>query len=271
MMKIKDIGVYIPSWLVGEIPEVCPYCGADLVCNLDTGVFTSMWCSNPNCRGHMAYKIEYLAKYYKIDGVGPATAREAIDIYGLKSHLDILEYWFPSKPPCESLSRIVDLACIRGIGLAKMRSTVDAYPSFEAFFASVDGQPFIELRDQLIEAEKHFTVKPPMSRNVLNIMLTGSIHGFSSRTAFLDYLNDKYGQLINIIDVKKRKTNVHFLVKEDDAVDHAKSRIAQEAGIPIVTPKVLIQNLDRVYNQWLKDMQPIDNEEDYIDEDTGSC
>ena len=56
-------------------------------------------------------------------------------------------------------------------------------------------------------------------------------------------MNQKYGDVIQMVDVGKRKTEVAFLVKEVFATDHEKSAIANSMGIPIITPKALDEKL----------------------------
>ena len=48
---------------------------------------------------------------------------------------------------------------------------------------------------------------------------------------FFRLINDAYGQSINVIQTGKRKTGVSYLIKEADAIDHSKSRIARENNI----------------------------------------
>ena len=74
-------------------------------------------------------------------------------------------------------------------------------------------------------------------------MLSGSFDGYRSRSDFVAEMNRKYGDVIQMVDVGKRKTEVAFLVKEIYATDHEKSAIANAMGIPIITPKGLDEKL----------------------------
>ena len=101
-----------------------------------------------------------------------------------------------------------------------------------------------EHKDELIYAEKFFTLKPPVSAKKMFVMGTGSFHGYSSRDEFFRLINDAYGQSINVIQTGKRKTGVSYLIKEADAIDHSKSRIARENNIPIVTPSEFVSIIE---------------------------
>lgn len=86
-------------------------------------------------------------------------------------------------------------------------------------------------------------IKPRLLGKRLNVMLSGSFDGYRSRSDFVAEMNRKYGDVIQMVDVGKRKTEVAFLVKEIYATDHEKSAIANAMGIPIITPKGLDEKL----------------------------
>ena len=97
-----------------------------------------------------------------------------------------------------------------------------------------------------MKCESYFAIKPALSSRIMRVMGTGSFHGFSNRDEFFNKVNAAYGNMIQVIQTGKRKTGVSYLIKEHDAVDHSKSQIAREEGIPIVTPKEFVDILDRL-------------------------
>ena len=206
----------LPKWTLDYIPTTCEYCGSPIVSNHDTGVLTSLWCSNPYCSGHLAHRMVYVAKYYDIKGLGPVKYREWLERNGSVCHLDVLSTWFNEKPT-EPLSRIVDLACIRDVGITSVAPVLDKYASFDEFFESDDCERFPELCEvepDLEYMETFFNVKKPMKGKTLFVMATGSIHGFPNRDKFFDELNNKFGDRVHIIQTGARKTGVACLIKE---------------------------------------------------------
>lgn len=237
MILTKD-DTKLPEWVSDVIMTECKYCGSPIASNHDIGPLTERWCTNPLCPGHMSYKMNYVAKYYDIKGFGPKVALNWIEENHPTNHLEILKCWFEDRKPKESLSRITDLCCIKEFGLTTGQSFLDSYGSFEDFFNAEKSKEYpILLKNKkiLIESQEFFEVKKAMLGFTVPVMATGSIHGFANRDAFFDSINEVYGDICHIVQVGARKSNVLCLIKEEDAVDHRKSRIAQEAGIPIVT------------------------------------
>jgi hypothetical protein len=69
--------------------------------------------------------------------------------------------------------------------------------------------------------------------------MSGSFDAYRARADFVADMNRKYGNIVQLVDVGKRKTEVSYLVKENHATDHEKSAIAAANGIKIVTPTAL--------------------------------
>lgn len=228
----------LPQWAKENMQMICNYCGGYLVDNSDTGVTTARCCINPSCPGHMAHRMKFVADFFGVKNFGPETARRYITRNKCKNHLEILKEWYPGEKPLVSLSDVAVLACIEGYGDTQARKELNSYSSFAHFFANLYDTSNILLQhaDYLMECEKYFNIKPPMAVRKLYVMATGSFHGFSNRDDYFRQLNDAFGQTIQIIQTGKRKTGVSYLIKEKDAVDHSKSQIAKECGIPIITP-----------------------------------
>lgn len=237
----------IPYWLLPHIPTKC-VCGGDIINNDE---LTHRVCSNPKCYKHMSYKVEALAKYFGIKGMGPASADELIAAHRLSNHLEALPYLLHDKPHVH-LWEVAHLLMIEGHD-KDMKPFCEGYQSFEAVFASEQVFPiwFKVLKDKLINAQKYFIIKAPLSKVVLNVMMTGEVKGYSSRGLFLQHLNNKYGSIVQLQDVGVRKTNVFCLIKEETAAYHNKTKIAQERGIKIVTPKQLEETLETYVKQLI--------------------
>lgn len=232
----------LPDWVKSNMLQTCTYCGSFIVDNSDTGVTTSRWCANPKCPGHMQHKAKELANFFGIKGFGPRTALGTIRTMKFTSHFDFVPYWFKEKKPYVTLAEVAVLACIEGYGAPSANKELGHYFNFTDYFnrARPINPLLLAHKDELLYAENLFELKPPVSQLKLYVMGTGSFHGYSSRDEFFRLINDAYGSYINVIQTGKRKTGISYLIKERDAVDHSKSRIAAECGIPVVTPTEFI-------------------------------
>lgn len=244
----------VPAWAFKAMLLECKYCGAPIEQNEN---LTARWCPNRKCPGHMAYKMVDLAKFFGIKGIGPATAVNLIRDYHFESHFDIMKFWFPDKKPMYRLSDIVALAAIDGYGNTQAERDLAAYYSFEDYFAHSNYiHPLLRKnKELLLHAETFFTVTPPLASEYINVMGTGSFNGYSSRDEYFRMVNHLFGDRLHIIECGKRKTNVAFLIKEHNAVDHSKSVIAAECGIPVVTPLEFIQILCAHFHMSIEDIK----------------
>lgn len=240
-MRLTECNTEMPAWLYDNINKRCPHCGAH-ICDdgpVVNGVMqlTQRYCINPRCPGHMAHKMDILAKRFGVKGFGPETALSLCKVNKYQNHLEILKKWFPDSKPKVHLWEVGDLAMIYGFG-GSWKELVLGYSSFEEFFKTATMIPeAIRCNEEyLLYCEQFFEVKPPLSKNVVNIMMTGSINGFSNRAQFVEAVNLTFGKYVQVIDVGKRVRGVSYLVKEQGTVDHSKSDLANANGIPIVTP-----------------------------------
>lgn len=247
-MQFTEYNTDIPDWARNAMMMKCRYCGAYIIDNGDESSgheITSRKCANPKCPGHMSYKIAYLAKYFEIKGVGPATALQLIRDYKLENHLDIIPIWFTKDKPCVRLAVVADLACIEGYGETKATQDLNCYSSFKQYFdncRNIDPVVWYN-RETLYKAEEYFDIAPPLSKQKMYVMMTGSFNGFDNRKDFLNEVNEAFGQIIQVIDAGKRKTGVSYLIKEVSAPNRSKTALAREVGIPIVTPKEFVDIL----------------------------
>lgn len=241
-MKISMYRQDLPDWAKSAMKMICPYCGSFIGDNSDTGATTARFCLNKECPGHMSHKAKELADFFNIKGFGPRTALGTIRARKFKSHFDFIPLWFGDKKPYVSLAEIAEMCCIEGYGSTTAQKELSHYASFSQYFdMRIYPNPLlIEHKDELLHAESLFAIKPPVAARKMYVMGTGSFHGYKNRSEFFKLLNDAYGSWINIIETGKRKTGISYLIKEDDAVDHSKSAIARECGIPVVTPTMFL-------------------------------
>lgn len=249
-MRVTAYNYNLPDWVRENIRTECEYCGALICDNSDTGVMTARWCANKYCPGHMQYKMAKVAKYFNVVGFGEKSALSYIRGHNCKNHLEILNKFFDYKPEV-SLSTVAILADVEGFGESRASQTLDAFSSFGDYFAHTKGpvDPVLwQNKDFLIECESFFTIRQPLSQKQLWVMGTGSFHGYNNRQEYFNLLNQAFGQFVHIIEKGKRKSNIAYLIKERDAVDHSKSKIAAECGIPVVTPAEFVDILQSYYH-----------------------
>lgn len=244
----------IPDWAFKEMMLRCKHCSAYIAQNEN---LTARWCPNRRCPGHMAYKLEDLAKYFGVKGMGPATALSIIKERNLQSHFDAIPLWFKDKKPMIRLGDIAALAGIDGYGKVQAERDFASYRSFTQFFSeSPNIHPLLYTnKDMLISAEKYFTVLPPLASSYINVMGTGHFHGYNSRDDYFQMVNMLFGEYLHIIQCGKRKTNVAFLLQEHDAPDKSKAELAAQCGIPVVTPLEFIQILCAYFHMSIEDIK----------------
>lgn len=237
-MVISMYRTDLPNWAKENMKMTCTYCGSFIADNSDTGVTTSRWCVNPVCPGHMAHKMKFVADFFNVKNFGPAGALSYCKTHKCKNHLEILKEWYKNEKPLVSLADVATLACIEGYGETQAKKELNSFASFKHYFANVynPNNVLLQYKDFLLECETYFNLKPPLAARKIYVMATGSFHGFNNRDEYFQQLNDAFGNVIQIIQTGKRKTGISYLIKEKDAVDHSKSQVAKECGIPIITP-----------------------------------
>lgn len=222
----------IAEWLKPYLNTECPYCKSPIMNNDN---LTDRWCSNPNCPGHMSYKISALAARFGIKGVGPATALELIDTFHLPYHISYLPIFMAEKPRLY-LWQVGEIAMIKGYQ-RQWRDFAEGCDTMEQVCQKRTVPAVIKEQLPLLQAcEQACEVIPRLTGIKVNVMLSGSFDGYAARRDWVTAMNKKYGKYFEVIDVGTRKLDVQYLVKEEWATDHNKSDIAKEYGIPIVTP-----------------------------------
>lgn len=229
----------IPEWLQERINHACPYCGTELFNN---DLLTDRYCPNPKCPEHMAQKVALLAKRFGVKGFGIASAREVVRIHKFVYHTQFIPYWFKEKPAL-FLHEIGEICMIKG-HQKKWREYCEGHDSMREVIRSPRTPASVRKHGVLlICTEAYCKVKPRLLGQKVHVMMSGSFDKYRARSEFIADMNSKFGDVIQLIDVGKRKTGVDFLVKEPHATDHEKSAIALSCGIPIISPSHLEERL----------------------------
>lgn len=250
-MEVTAVNENIPDWLHPHMKYFCD-CGG-VFC--DDGPYdyngvmklTQRWCSNPYCPHHMAEKVDALAKYFKVDCVGPKTAYYDILTHKMKNHLEILGIWFREKPEVY-LYQAAELSYVYGVN-SKWKEWLGGYNSYDSYLSNERYIPDVILDniDYLRECTKYFKIKSAtLNKTVIKIMITGSVHGFNSRGDFLDALNTEYKDYFRVEDNKRTVRDTICLVKEQESVDYSKTQIALNNNIPIVSSLEFISILENM-------------------------
>ena len=229
----------LPEWVEEHIHPTCAYCGSPITNN---ETLTDRYCSNPNCPEHMAQKIVALAKRLGVKGVGEAYARNAVRYQKFRYHTQIIPLWFDS-PLVLPLWEVGELCMIKG-HQSRWRSYCEGHDTMQEVLEDrCTPQAIRDAAPLLLYTESICKVKRRLEGKILTIMMSGSFDNYRSRADFVTDMNTKYGDVVQLVDVGKRKTGVEFLVKEAHATDHEKSAIAAAYGIEVITPKALEEKI----------------------------
>lgn len=212
---------------------------------------TQRWCINPTCPYHMRKRVEMLAKYFGVVGVGPETALDMVKGHKFRNHLEALQYWFPV-PPEVYLYEVAELSYIYGVD-SGWKELLAGYSSFEDYFDEAGFIPAYALENEayLKECQKFFRIrKDKIATDVLKVMITGSINGFSSKDAFLDAINAKYKDYFRVVNNKKTIRGTYCLIKEPGSVDYSKTQIALDHDIPIMSSSKFLNILEGLKGEF---------------------
>lgn len=220
------------EWLKPLLTETCPYCSSPIVNNAN---LTDRYCSNPRCPGHMSFKVSEMATRLGIKGVGPATALSLIEQFQYPYHFCYLPVLIADKPRVY-LWQVGEYAMIKGFQKRWQDICHGKHNMMEVCDDPYTPKEVRDSRTMLVACESFFDVMKPLEGARVYVMMTGSFDGYRSRKDFIADMNEKYGDMIQLIDVGKRKTGVDYLIKEPWTSDHEKSAIAAEYHIPVVSP-----------------------------------
>lgn len=238
----------IPKWLGESLRHDCEVCGCPILNNEE---LTARWCSNISCYSHMQHKGDYMCKRLSIKGVGPATCLETLKRYHLKNHFELLRFVLRDRPRVH-LWEIADMACIHTFGSVYWEKELAGIQSFEEYFTSNKFIPKLirSHQDMLIDAQKYFTIKMPLSKNGIKVMITGSIKGFNNRQLFIEKCNDIVGQHLRVTQVN-RNNSANYLITENIHSTTDKAEIARRQGIPILSPSEFLYELSLLVQEFI--------------------
>lgn len=244
----------IPLQLRGHMAEDCPDCGFFMVMNDN---MTQRRCGDYECIGHLAEKADRMMKYLKIEGIGPAKSRSLMTSNNLTSHFDILPLIIKYKPSVH-LFEIAILLQIDG-EKGKLEKELKPYSSFLQYFSR--GKTYPALRgyeEELMRAESYFDIKPPITGATIEIMITGSLAGYT-KNAFIDLCNEIMGGYVHIKMVGLKNT-AQFCITENKSSSTDKARLARGelrsgVSIPMYSSKELL-------NALVKSRQDIDSQKE---------
>ena len=228
----------LPYWVQQHIKFYCD-CGAPIEDNSDIGPLTARRCSNPKCPYHMQHKVVTCLRYFGYKGIGPKTILKQLLINEPDNHLEAFVDYVDGKRFSVPLSVYVTLAQLEGYGAESAKKELDSYKNMQDYYNNCpEPNPILlQNKDFLLKCEKYFEIQPPKSKLKMYVMGSGSYHGFPNRDSYFAAINQNFGDTIHVIEVGARRSNVHYLIIEDDATPHTKSKIAKECNIPVVSPK----------------------------------
>jgi len=249
---------FIDPLLASSILVTCPDDGKPILRNYE---LTFAKCMNPWCRNHMMHRADSLLKYLgHHKGIGPKGCLNLLKTFGLKTHFEVMEKVYKETnvlnggKPRLHLWEIAMFCYIPGFS-TELEDILSGYISFSEYFNSP--YPLKGLRaykQPLLDAEKFFEVKMPLARDKIEVMITGSIHGFKKRDHFIDHLNEIAGHLVRVV-LKGKNQSVDYLITEDKVgillgiqrgAYNLKTDAALKGGVRILTPNEFMHEFAEV-------------------------
>jgi len=237
---------YISPRLASMILVTCPSDGHAILRNKE---LTYAKCQKQNCRNHMKHRADALLKHLgKTKGIGPESCLNIAKAFKLETHFEVMAKVYEKlglDRPSVFLWEIGKFAFVPGIS-NELEDELSGYWNFEEYFAQPNPDPMLyKMRTVLINAQKYFVIKPPLSRIKIEVMITGSISGYSPRETFITHVNDVCGRVVRVV-LKGKKQSVNYLITEDkqvilasmtDGLMNGKTDAAFKGGVQVVTPR----------------------------------
>jgi len=234
------------------IPERCD-CGAPIEF---TNSLRQIYCTNQWCHHKIASRLESMAKAMKADGWGESTALAIVKEFKLKSPYQVflLEGRTTSIVPafdkkianiCDYEKRKVKLwELVKLAGIPNIETIAykifDGYNSIAEAYNDIEkGQvPYIadklgiksnessvmavnvyntllKYKEELLFGETQFNVYKAEGKT-LKIAITGAVHGFTSKSDYIKYINERYRGKINAVLVNSVTMETDVLVADGD-------------------------------------------------------
>ena len=248
----QDEDTLMPDWLKEGLSSKCQYCESPML-NFynENSRCTSRKCSNPQCYGYTAARMDFVRKLIKIEGVGFQTCLSDAQLYGVHSTFELLSKW--GIKPNVTLDTYLRMHCFEGVDSEweKIVKGLGIY-NLDDLFERYDGKwlnLLLQNKAELYHNLMYVTLIEPNVRSkenmeVYTIMITGTPNGFASKEHFIDEINKACNGYITVLHQKtKRQSGVDFLIREPGSTTRGKVEAAQRGGIPIVTSVEFIQFL----------------------------
>lgn len=250
--KLIDGGVIPPSFAPYILKE-CPDCHMPIYRSTN---LKSAHCGNLNCINHLSERADTMFKYLGLKGIGAKTCKKVMLSLQLTNHLQLIPVMM-LQTPTVYLWEVAMFCFIPGYS-KKMEDVFEGYKSFVDFFNTEQDIPVkIKMyKDELIEAEQYFKIKPPLSKDTVEIVMTGEIYcniggeykRFKPRDSFVDFCNSITGELVKTKLVGK-KQSADFVVTNLKESTNEKFQL----NLPHLTPNQYLQYLTaRISNKYLK-------------------
>lgn len=244
-MWVKQVeDTRLPDWLAPHLKSTCRYCGSPMenYYNID-GRCTNRRCSNPECAGMIAARADNMRQLINLKGLGFAKCLSDIQCNGITKPIELLRIW--GCKPEVTLGTFLRMQCWEGVDseLETITQQNDYY-TLDELFADYNGkhrQLFEENKEWLYKSVEYVNLKQRVNKAVkdavkMNIMITGTPNGFSTKDAFIEACNDACGgKIITTHQKTKRQSGVDCLIKEPGTTTRGKVEAAQKGGIPILT------------------------------------
>lgn len=238
----------IPEEFSSHILSKCPKCRVPIYRNW---ALTRAKCINPSCPIHGGERLNYVAKKLGLTGVGPKTGENIMWDRRLDNHMEVLPYILGDYKPYVHLWEIADMCCIEGMSKT-LEEVFTGFTDFESYFLvrrNLDGM--MRYKNILCQSEKCFTIKEPLSKVVVNVMLHGSIPGYRNRDMFIQKCNDVAGKYVRVKNVGKRVSDVTCLITESKHDTNDKVVLAKENGIPIYNKMEFLNLYNSIIKKYL--------------------
>jgi hypothetical protein len=229
-------------------------CGAEIEF---TDSLRQVYCPDRYCYLKIAARLEAMAKHMKADGWGESTCIQVCKDFKLKSPYQVflLENAEYSGVPafkkkieaiCDTAKRrlklweVVKLAGIPNIETIAYKifdgykNISNAYEDIERYQVPLIADKLglknadtgvmavniynnlIEFKTELLFGEKQFTVYEDSGEKV-QIAITGGVSGFPNKSAFVNYINLRYGGKISVMLMNSVVSNIDALIADGDA------------------------------------------------------
>ena len=248
----QEQDTFMPTWLKAGLSAKCGYCGSPMLnyYNEDSRC-TNRKCSNPNCYGFTAARMDFVRKLVGIEGAGFATCLKDAQSFKVTSPFELLHAWHVK--PAVTLDKFLRMHCFEGIDSEweKIVKGMNLY-TLDDLYQNYDGKwkgLLDEHKSEIYNNLQYVNLIVPNIQHrdkseVYTIMITGTPNGFNSKEHFIDALNEACNGYITILHQKtKRQSGVDFLIREPGSTTRGKVEAAQKGGIPIVTSEQFTQFL----------------------------